>query len=217
MRYIIHIQTAQRKSAGAPVSIHGRGLTDTPSGPSEIISGKYKTAKPEIIAKTKRAAAIAELKEQTATARARFYTAKLKGMERPSAPDYTWAEPAPRVQWEDWKIDFGADEKPRPAAAAAPDFSIESGPAYFPTGKTKKNKAGETKPEMLPAGEKAVVTIGQRIYSVLTRSKRVTSRFGNCKQSMPLAQAVKNIARMAGEQAAQDARAAFLAAAPGLE
>jgi hypothetical protein len=34
---------------------------------------------------------------------------------------------------------------------------------------------------------------------------------------MPLAQAVKNIARMAGEQAAQDARAAFLAAAPGLE
>ena len=216
MRYILHVQSAQRKSAGEPVPIHRRGLTDVPCGPSEIIKGKYQVAKPDIVPKTKRAAAAAELKAATAHARAKFQTAKLIGLERPAAPDFEWAEPAPRVNWEDWQIDFGS-EKPKREPTAMENCTIETGPAFFPTGKVNRSKDGTEKPEMMPCGEKAVVTIGKRIYSVVTRSKRVTSRFGDCKVSLTLSQAVKNISRMAGEKAAQDAKAAFLAAAPGLE
>jgi len=217
MRYILHIQSAQRKAVGAPVPIHGRGLTETPCGPSEIISGTYQTNEPEIIPENRRAAAILEIKEQTAAARARFQTAKLVGLERPPAPEYQWAEPANRVNWEDWHIPFGESGKTAPKAAKSTGFAVETRPAFFPTGKLRVNKDGESKPEMKPAGKKAVVTIGERVFSVITRSQRIASHFGESRSSVTLSQALRSIARMAGEEAAKEARSALLEAAPGLE
>ena len=217
MRYILHIQSAQRKAVGAPVPIHGLGLTHKPSGPSEIIPGAYQTAAPEIVPKTQRAAAIAEIKERTASARARFHAAKLIGLERPPAPDYDWAQPPVRLGWEEWDIDFSEPPIPKGAPRESVGFSLETGPAFFPTGKMRENKNGESKPEMKPAGSKAVVTIGERVFSVISRSQRVTSRFGDSQTSVTLSSAIQSIARMAGEDAAREAKAAFLATAPGLE
>jgi hypothetical protein len=217
MRYILHIQSAQRKAVGAPVPIHGLGLTHRSSGPSEIIRGVYQTAAPEIVPITERAAAIAEIKERTASARARFHVSKLIGLERPPAPDYEWAQPPVRLGWEEWDIDFGETPKPKREPRKPVGFSIETGPAFFPTGKMRQDKNSESTPEMKPAGSKAVVTIGERVFSVISRSQRVTSRFGDSQTSVTLSSAIQSIARMAGEDAAREAKAAFLATAPGLE
>ena len=137
MRYILHIQSAQRKAVGAPVPIHGLGLTHRPCGPSEIIRGTYQTAPPEIVPKTQRAAAIAEIKERTASARARFHVAKLIGLERPPAPDYEWAEPPVRLDWEDWTIEFGEPPKPKREPRVSVGFSLETGPTFFQCARTK--------------------------------------------------------------------------------
>jgi hypothetical protein len=69
MRYILHIQSAQRKAVGAPVPIHGLGLTHRPSGPSEIIHGVYQTATPEIVPKTQRGASIVALEVKSGAPR----------------------------------------------------------------------------------------------------------------------------------------------------
>jgi hypothetical protein len=120
------------------------------------------------------------------------------------------------LKFEEWNP-FEMEPAPARKNPAPVDFSLQVKPFYFPTGKMRKDKEGNLKPELKPAGEIAIVECGERKFSVVRRSKRVTSLCKSEKLSMPLSAAIKSIARIAGEENATAAREAFLAVAPGLE
>jgi hypothetical protein len=212
--------TPGRKNSAARAGIPG-----APIGSSEIIPGRFTTAAPEIIAEnfkceTRRRRKIKSeaeaAKSSEIASRNRFSLAKSIGETRPPAPDFEWAQPAPRLQWDEWDP-FAPEPAPERKPAQPAEFSLETKPFYFPTGKVVKKKDGTTAPELKPSGEIATAKCGGRIFSVVKRSRRITSRFSGQKTSVPLSAAIKSIARIAGEENAIAARAAFLAVAPGLE